>query len=172
MACLNSCVMDVACLNSCVEYNIEVKGMKGDKGDKGDPGLSAYQVAVANGFVGTEEQWLASLHSATASACTAGDYCIVNTQIPLTVDVANFSKLLFVCGEDSGTEGVQTIPVALRTGKTYHKLTWLTGQFSTAYQWESFAYTVKFMTITIAENKVTIVASNVTSNGIRAIYAE
>lgn len=28
---------------------------------KGDPGKSAYQVAVDNGFVGTEEEWLASL---------------------------------------------------------------------------------------------------------------
>lgn len=44
------------------------KGPKGDKGDKGDPGgpigpqgLSAYQVAVEEGFVGTEAQWLASL---------------------------------------------------------------------------------------------------------------
>jgi hypothetical protein len=43
-------------------------GLKGDKGDKGDtgddstvPGPSAYDVAVANGFVGTEAQWLASL---------------------------------------------------------------------------------------------------------------
>lgn len=29
---------------------------------KGDPGLSAYEVAVANGFVGTEAEWLESLH--------------------------------------------------------------------------------------------------------------
>ena len=43
-------------------------GLKGDKGDKGDtgdastvPGPSAYAVAVANGFVGTEAEWLASL---------------------------------------------------------------------------------------------------------------
>ena len=43
-------------------------GLKGDKGDKGDtgddsivPGPSAYDVAVANGFTGTEAEWLASL---------------------------------------------------------------------------------------------------------------
>lgn len=29
--------------------------------DLGSPGASAYQIAVANGFVGTEEEWLASL---------------------------------------------------------------------------------------------------------------
>lgn len=34
---------------------------QGTPGDKGDPGQSAYQVAVAGGFVGTESQWIASL---------------------------------------------------------------------------------------------------------------
>lgn len=29
---------------------------------KGDPGESAYQIAVDHGYVGTEEEWLASLH--------------------------------------------------------------------------------------------------------------
>lgn len=33
----------------------------GIPGPKGDPGKSAYQVAVDNGFVGTEEEWLESL---------------------------------------------------------------------------------------------------------------
>lgn len=42
-------------------------GPKGDKGDTGDTGPagqdgdSAYEIAAANGFVGTEAQWLASL---------------------------------------------------------------------------------------------------------------
>lgn len=39
-------------------------GPKGDKGDPGDPGadgLSAYEVALANGFTGTEQEWLDSL---------------------------------------------------------------------------------------------------------------
>lgn len=31
------------------------------KGDKGDQGLSAYEVAVKNGYVGTEQEWLESL---------------------------------------------------------------------------------------------------------------
>lgn len=38
-----------------------IQGDPGEKGDKGDPGISAYQVAVNNGFVGTESQWLESL---------------------------------------------------------------------------------------------------------------
>ena len=33
----------------------------GPKGEKGDPGDSAYQVALTNGFEGSETDWLASL---------------------------------------------------------------------------------------------------------------
>ena len=35
------------------------------KGEKGDDGISAYEVAVENGFVGTESEWLESLKSIT-----------------------------------------------------------------------------------------------------------
>jgi len=34
---------------------------------KGDPGESAYQIAVDHGYVGTEEEWLQSLHGATGA---------------------------------------------------------------------------------------------------------
>ena len=40
------------------------QGPQGDPGPKGDPGAdgrSAYQIAVQNGFEGTEQEWLASL---------------------------------------------------------------------------------------------------------------
>ena len=37
------------------------QGEKGETGAQGADGLSAYQVALENGFVGTEEQWLESL---------------------------------------------------------------------------------------------------------------
>lgn len=38
-----------------------ITGEKGDKGNPGADGKSAYQVAVDDGFVGTEAQWLLSL---------------------------------------------------------------------------------------------------------------
>lgn len=47
-------------------------GSKGDKGDKGDAGLSAYQVAVQNGYTGTEAVWLTTLKGATGPQGAAG----------------------------------------------------------------------------------------------------
>lgn len=40
---------------------IEENGGAGGQGEKGEPGDSAYEVALANGFEGTEQEWLASL---------------------------------------------------------------------------------------------------------------
>jgi hypothetical protein len=42
------------------------KGDKGDDGDAGTDGISAYQSALNNGFVGTESEWLESLKVAPA----------------------------------------------------------------------------------------------------------
>ena len=38
-----------------------IKGNPGDAGLPGPPGASAYQVAVDNGFTGSEQDWLNSL---------------------------------------------------------------------------------------------------------------
>lgn len=43
------------------------------KGDKGATGKSAYEVAVANGFEGTEEEWLASLKGEDGKKGDKGD---------------------------------------------------------------------------------------------------
>ena len=47
-------------------------GSSGAQGLPGQPGLSAYQIAVNNGFVGTEAEWLASLRGATGPAGPQG----------------------------------------------------------------------------------------------------
>ncbi len=60
------------------DYLAAIKGEKGDKGDPGTPGgpqgpqgadgKSAYEVAVDNGYTGTEAQWLQSLVGPAGSA--------------------------------------------------------------------------------------------------------
>lgn len=53
---------DIATALVKLEGSIEVSAM----GRKGDRGKSAYEVAVDNGFVGTEVEWLASLKGKSA----------------------------------------------------------------------------------------------------------
>ena len=61
--------------------NLEVTAY-GSRGEKGDAGISAYEVAVAEGFVGTESEWLASLVGADATATTdAGE--LVSGTLPI-----------------------------------------------------------------------------------------
>ena len=47
-------------------------GPQGPAGINGTNGLSAYQIAVNNGFIGTEVQWLASLEGATGTQGAQG----------------------------------------------------------------------------------------------------
>lgn len=47
------------------------QGETGPAGPQGEPGKSAYEVAVDNGFVGTEEEWLASLVATGEGTSTA-----------------------------------------------------------------------------------------------------
>jgi len=58
------------------------QGLPGDKGDTGATGDSAYEIAVRNGFTGTEAEWLASLEGEPGKpgqdATTAPDKFIVN----------------------------------------------------------------------------------------------
>lgn len=61
----NNASFDAHFHNDEQEFNAQIGqqyyGRKGDKGDQGDPGKSAYQLAVEQGFDGTELEWLASL---------------------------------------------------------------------------------------------------------------
>ena len=81
------------------------KGDVGDKGDKGDigdpstvPGPSAYAVALANGFVGTEAEWLDSLVG------QAGD--IANGQVAGVVKVGNTGNINIT------PDGTISVPIA------------------------------------------------------------
>lgn len=61
--------MDITTLALAKAYTDEVAG----SGVKGDPGKSAYQIAVENGFQGTEQEWLDSLIGPTGPKGDKGD---------------------------------------------------------------------------------------------------
>lgn len=50
-----------------------VAGADGTDGINGANGLSAYQIAVSNGFIGTEQQWIVSLKGATGATGATGN---------------------------------------------------------------------------------------------------
>ena len=50
-----------------------VAGADGKDGINGVNGLSAYQIAVSNGFIGTEQQWIVSLKGATGATGATGN---------------------------------------------------------------------------------------------------
>ena len=57
----------------------EIKGPKGDPGDTGASGKSAYEIAVLNGFDGSEIEWLASLHGQNGATGPQGPAGISGT---------------------------------------------------------------------------------------------
>lgn len=54
-------IIDDNCANTTIEVSETIQNITIETVGLGAQGLSAYQIAVANGFVGTETQWLASL---------------------------------------------------------------------------------------------------------------
>lgn len=100
------------------------EGIKGDKGDKGDTGAqgiqgekgerglqgeSAYEVAVDEGFIGTEEEWLASLKGDKGDpgswGGTADDVEYDNTTSGLTATDVQTALDEIASGGGSGIEG-------------------------------------------------------------------
>jgi hypothetical protein len=84
-------------------------GAQGEKGDKGDPGeagaqgtpgsngLSAYELAVLNGYQGSEQEWLASLKS--SPELFVQDYGI----LPGIVDMDAMNTLMQLASEQNHT---------------------------------------------------------------------
>lgn len=81
----------------------------------GEQGLSAYQIAVANGFVGTEEEWLESLKAIT-TLVTSGFGENIEYDAPtqtLTIDKYNWMDLA------RGYNVIPTLHSTTSTGTIY-----------------------------------------------------
>lgn len=97
--------------NNCEQFTIIASGL-------GTPGLSAYDIAVANGFIGTEAQWIASLQvSKTSDLINDGadgvHPFITLEDIPsVTIsDATTTTKgIIKLAGDLSGTADLPTVP--------------------------------------------------------------
>lgn len=97
-------------------------GPKGDKGDPGPEGKSAYEVAVAAGFGGSEEQWLDSLKGEKGeSGITASLYADAQAN-GFTGTYAEFA--LTMKGE-SGGDGKSAFELAILNGFIGSEEQWL-----------------------------------------------
>jgi len=74
-------------------------GSPGKDGEPGTNGLSAYQVAVNNGFVGTESEWLESLNGVTP--VKGQDYFTLSEIESIESDVISALNLISVIAESS-----------------------------------------------------------------------
>ena len=92
-----------------------ITGPPGPQGPAGAQGLSAYQVALANGFVGTESAWLTSLIGPPGSGA-AIEYETLPISTMTIVDTINFSTfnsaeylMHFKNADSSLTKGIKLL---------------------------------------------------------------
>lgn len=74
-----------------------IQGPKGDVGSlgpQGPVGKSAYQVAVDNGFTGTEEEWLDSLQGVITDETISNSVTDINSGITLGISINRYGKLV------------------------------------------------------------------------------
>lgn len=59
------------------------------EGSSSTPGKSAYEIAVENGFIGTEEEWLESLHGNTPYIGENGNWIIGDIDTGIQAGIPN-----------------------------------------------------------------------------------
>lgn len=108
------------------EASREIKLLNNRDMYKGDPGKSAYEVAIANGFEGTEEEWLKSLkatdvhyihHQGTASDTWVVKHNLGKNPAVTVVDSAGTEVIGDVTHNDKNT--VTIVFTAPFSGKAY-----------------------------------------------------
>lgn len=106
-----------------------IQGERGLTGDKGDDGLSAYEIAVLNGFAGSALEWLESLEGSNGFN---GENGLSAYQIALQYGFEGdesqwIESLTGVNGSDgmSGIDGESAYQVALRNGFVGSEVEWL-----------------------------------------------
>lgn len=97
----------------------------GTGGGTGEDGKSAYEIAVLNGFVGTEAQWLNSLHGADGAAGPAGPQGIQGEPGPTGPAGANGIDGTIGAPGPQGVAGHSAYQIAVSNGFVGNEQDWL-----------------------------------------------
>lgn len=104
-------------LDGVIHLNIDKdsveKGNTGDKGDAGDNGLSAYQLALSNGFTGLVSDWLLSLKGESGLNGLSAYQLALGEGF--TGTLADWLLSLIGPKGDNGSDATYTLPVASTT---------------------------------------------------------
>ena len=141
--------------------------LKGSLGFKGNDGLSAYQIAVKNGFTGSEQDWLATLGTTNHFAQNKTVYEVEETgidEIPLPQGYSSSSSFLdiYVNGQ--------------RLNKDEYTINTTDSVIELENELNGIGTIVEMVMVTISTNELPIVttinsqSTNVTTPGTLAVY--
>jgi len=141
--------------------NGEFNGKDGMDGEKGDTGLSAYEIALENGFSGTKEEWIVSLHGVDGTngkdgldgvSPTVNVKKNTDTEYILTVTDKNGSfdtpNLKGKDGTIEGDEGLINLVNTKQDQVKYKTITLELANWSQNQQTQNYEYDIEDETIT------------------------
>ena len=141
--------------------------LKGSLGFKGNDGMSAFDIAVKNGFTGTEQDWLATLGTTNHFAQSKSIYTVAETgidEIPLPTGYSSASSFLdiYVNGQ--------------RLNSSEYTINTTDGVIELVNELNEIGTKVEMVMVTISTNELPIVttinalSTNVTAPGTLAVY--
>ena len=108
-------------------------------GEKGEPGTSAYEIAVENGFLGTEEEWLASLKGEQGPQGEKGDTGEQGVQGEKGEPGDKGEQGIQGIQGDKGEAGDSAYQIALNNGFTGTEAEWLESMHGLPIGFEYFS---------------------------------
>ncbi len=141
--------------------------LRGSLGFKGNNGLSAYEIAVKNGFNGSEQDWLATLGTTNHFAQTKSIF---------TVTEVGTDEITIPNGYIDGSSFLDIYVNGQRINSTEYTLDLTNNKIVLTNELNQIGTTVELVMVTISTNNLPIVttidstSTNVTTPGTLAVY--
>lgn len=141
--------------------------LRGSLGFKGENGLSAYQIAVKNGFTGSEQDWLATLGTTNHFA---------QSKTIFTVSEAGTDEINIPSGYSSEASFLDIYINGQRLNSSEYTLNLVSNKIELENELNEIGTKVEMVMVTISTNELPIVttinsqSTNVTTPGTLAVY--